>query len=121
MHNENQITENNTVNVPELKAVPFKAVSHSKHIQADGVYTKATYVRENVKFYSKKLPQSHMTILAHGEMLVVNGEEKIRFIAPAVYVIPAETRIMCFSMTDCVYYCIHVTDETDLEKLEEMY
>ena len=106
---------------PTIKHVPFAAVSEQKHIQSAGIYAKATYVRKNVKFYSKKLPTDHITILAGGEMIVFDGETKTHYTAPASYNIPANTRIMCFSLTDCVYYCIHATDETDLERLKELY
>lgn len=105
----------------QIKRVPFDAVSETKHILVPGVYAKATFVRKNVKFYSKKLPVEHITILAHGEMLVVNGERKTRYAAPATLILPADTRVMCFSLTDLVYYCIHATDETDVEELKKIY
>ena len=106
---------------PAMKRVPFAAVSEQKHIQSAGIYAKATYVKKNVKFYSKKLPTDHITILAGGEMVVFDGKTRTHYTAPASYNIPANTRIMCFSLTDCVYYCIHATDETDLERLKELY
>jgi hypothetical protein len=122
MQTDLQLTEQPAAILPAApKRLPFAAVSEHKHIQAAGMYVKATFVRKNVKFYSKKLPTDHITILAAGEMIVIDGDTQTRYSAPASYAIPADTRIMCYSVTDCVYYCVHATDVTDLAQLKELY
>lgn len=105
----------------EPKRVPFAAVSETKHILVPGVYAKATFVRQNVKFYTKKSPVDHMSILAHGEILVDDGVKKTHLRAPAQYTIPADTRVVCYSLVDSVFYCIHATNETDIDKLSQIY
>jgi len=105
----------------EVKRVPFAAVSKVKHIQADNVYVKSTYVPKNVKFYTKRTDNSHVAILAFGELVVDDNGIQSRLLAPANYVIPANTRVAIYTITDCVFYCVHATQETDLGVLDQIY
>lgn len=101
--------------------VPFASISKTKHVQAEGVYIKTTLVPKNVKFYNKRTPDSHVAILAHGSIIMDNGETKIQFQAPANYIIPANSRIAFYTVTDCVFYCVHATKETNLDELDRIY
>jgi hypothetical protein len=104
------------------RSVPFAAVSKVKHIQAPGVYIKATFVHKGVKFYTKSTPDSHISILAHGEILKFETEDqKTRYRAPRSYQVPANSRIAFYTLTDCVFYCVHATDETNIDTLDRIY
>ena len=116
-----EVEQTETQTEPRVKRVPFAAVSESKNIQAPGVYVKATFVRSNVKFYTKKCPVDHIAILAFGEMIVEEGETKKHLKAPMNYTIPADTKVVCYTLSDSVFYCIHATDETDVDKLSQLY
>lgn len=116
---ETQQTVEPTQPVP--RSVPFAAVSKTKHIQAEGVYIKSTLVPKNIKFYTKKTPDSHIAILAYGSILMDNGETQTQFQAPANYLIPANSRIAFYTLTDCVFYCVHATDETNIDVLDRTY
>lgn len=105
----------------EPQSVPFAAISKVKHIQADNVYIKSTYVPKNVKFYTKRTGDNHVAILAYGELVVEDGTDKSRLRAPANYVIPADRRLAIYTLTDCVFYCVHATPETDLTALDRKY
>ena len=118
---EHEVEQNQETQVEEPKRVPFAAVSRVKHIQADNVYVKSTFVPKNVKFYTKRTNDSHVAILAFGELVVEDGDQRSRLLAPANYVIPANSRIAIYTLTDCVFYCVHATPETDLEVLDKMY
>jgi hypothetical protein len=108
--------------VPVPRTVPFAAVAKVKHIQADGVYIKITFVPKDVKFYTKRTPDSHVAILAHGEILMIETEDnQTRYRAPANYVIPANSKIAFYTLTDCVFYCVHATDETNIDTLDRIY
>ena len=119
MQTDLQEIEQNTA--AQIKRVPFAAVSETKDIQAPGVYAKATFVRKNVKFYTKKSSVDHVAILAFGEMLLDDGTIKTHLRAPAHYIVPAETKVSCYALTECVFYCIHATEETDVDKLNQLY
>lgn len=119
----NELAELDQSNEPQVpKSVPFSAVSKVKHIQADGVYIKTTFVPKDVKFYTKRTPDEHVAILAHGEILMIETEDKqTRYRAPANYVIPASSRIAFYTLTDCVFYCVHATNETNINTLDRIY
>lgn len=111
--------------LPDVKSgptvVPFAAISKVKHIQASGVYIKSTFVPANVKFYSKRTPDDHVAILAHGELIMDDGSRKVCFSSPATYTIPANSRIAFYTRTECVFYCVHATEETNLDELDRIY
>ena len=99
----------------------MSAVARYRHVQAPGVYVKMTQVPKGLRIYSKQLPDDHVVVLAHGKLHVdVNGKATV-FTAPASYVIPANTRVQVVTMEESVWYCVHATDETDLEKLKALY
>lgn len=109
-------TEQHTENAPSLFDV-----AKIKHIVTDGVYIKTYFVPKGVKIYSKQFPTDHATILAYGSVLLDDGTTKTRFVAPAHYIFPANRRIPIVTLEDCVWYCIHPTDVTDVETLKELY
>lgn len=119
----NELAELDQADEPQgPRSVPFSAVSKVKHIQADGVYIKTTFVPKDIKFYTKRTPDDHVAILAHGEILMIESEDKqTRYRAPANYVIPANRRIAFYTLTDCVFYCVHATDETNIDVLDRIY
>ena len=121
MQTDLQETDLEPIAQDEPRRVPFAAVSKVKHIQADNVYVKSTFVPKNVKFYTKRTNDNHVAILAFGELVVEDGDKKSRLLAPANYVIPANSRVAIYTLTDCVFYCVHATQETDLEVLDQMY
>jgi hypothetical protein len=122
MHTDlQQIEHDNDTDKLVPTPVPFSSISKTKHIQAEGVYIKTTLVPKNVKFYTKQTPDSHVAILAYGTILMDDGSTKTQFHAPANYIIPANSRIAFYTVTDCVFYCVHATEETDLEQLDRIY
>lgn len=121
MQNESQITEETVVEEPKPRAVPLAAIAKVKHIQADGVYIKTYFVPRATKLYSKFFPTDHVTILAHGSILMDDGDTQTKYVAPAHYVFPANRRIGIVTLEDSVWYCVHPTQETDLAVLEKKY
>jgi hypothetical protein len=105
----------------EPRAVPLAAVAKIKNIQATGVYIKTYFVPRGTKLYSKFFPTDHVTILAYGSILMEDGETQTRYVAPAHYIFPANRRIGIITLEDSVWYCVHATEETDLETLEKKY
>jgi hypothetical protein len=59
-------------------------------------------------------------VLAAGEALVeVNGITKL-YKAPACINIAADAEHTITALEDVVWYCIHATDETDVEKIDKV-
>jgi len=118
----NELTELDQQEEPPVpRSVPLAAVATMKHIQADGVYIQAYLVPKGTRLYSKFFPTDHVTILAHGSILMDDGETKKRYVAPAHHIFPANRRIAIVTIEDSVWYCVHATDETDLTTLEKKY
>lgn len=121
MQTESQNSQDISTEVPQPRSVPLAALAKVRHIQADGVYVKAYFVPKATKLYSKFFPIDHVTILAHGSILMDDGENQTKYVAPAHHIFPANRRIAIITLEDSVWYCVHATDETDISVLEKKY
>ena len=92
-----------------------------KHILSDGVYIKTHIVPKGLQFYTKQFSDEHVSIWGMGSAIVDNGHEKIKLIAPMNIKIKAMTRYKVLVLEDSVFYCIHATNETDLQVLDKTY
>ena len=107
------------VEIPARATLADKA--QIKHIHSDGVYIKAYRVPAGLKIYSKRFPDDHVTILGQGSVVVENGDENIKFVAPAHFMFKAMTRYTVYTLEDSVWYCVHATTETDPATIAELY
>jgi len=107
------------VEIPARATLADKA--QIKHIHSDGVYIKAYRVPAGLKIYSKRFADDHVTILGQGSVVVENGDENIKFVAPAHFVFEAMTRYTVHTLEDSVWYCVHATTETDPATIAELY
>ena len=90
-----------------------------EHHFSDGVYAKE--MRIPAKHYVKKHVHdySHLSVLASGVVTVrMNGRSQ-RFKAPACITIPAGVEHVIEAVTDAVWFCIHATEETDPDKVDQ--
>jgi hypothetical protein len=92
-----------------------------KHILAGGVYIKTYFVPRGAKIWTKQFAEDHVSILGQGSVILEGPDGKVKFVAPAHCNIPANTRIGVIALEDSVWYCIHPTEETDLDLLNELY
>lgn len=91
----------------------------SHHFSA-GVYAKETRIPAGHVLVQHKHKFSHLSILASGSIeLMVDGERKIIH-APACLTIEADKHHGVKSLTDVVWYCIHATDCTDTDEIDEV-
>jgi len=124
MLNEQQIQEPAAVDTPPVERpqrLPLAEAAQIKHIHSDGMYIKAYRVPAGLKIYTKRFPDEHVSILGHGSVVVENGDQKIKFVAPAHFVFEAMTRYTVHTLEDSVWYCVHATTETDQAVLDELY
>jgi quercetin dioxygenase-like cupin family protein len=91
----------------------------TKHHFAPGVYLREFFLPQGMYFTSKLHKTHHFLIVASGKTLVVseNGRETIE--GPAVITTQPGTKRAVYGIEDTTFFTIHVTEETDLEKLEE--
>ena len=90
-----------------------------EHHFSDGVYAKEMripakhYVRKHVHDYS------HLSVLASGVVTVRMNGRSHRYKAPACIAISAGVEHVIEAVTDAVWYCIHATEETDPDKVDQ--
>jgi hypothetical protein len=114
---EPQPTDPLSENRPSLRDL-----ANTKHIFGPNVYIKAFFVPKGLTVITKAFREDHITILAHGSVVVEDpAGERIKYDAPAHTLFLENTRYRCTCVEDSVWYCIHPTDETDQGVLIKMY
>jgi mannose-6-phosphate isomerase-like protein (cupin superfamily) len=90
------------------------------HHFSSGVYAKEMRMPADYLLLHHKHTFSHLSILASGSIeLIVDGEKKVIH-APACLTIAAGKHHGVKSLTDVVWYCIHATDCTDENEVDEV-
>lgn len=90
------------------------------HHFAAGVYAKQMTLPRDA--YAEKHVHSydHMSILAKGHVFVyVDGVEE-EYVAPACICIKRGQKHKILAIEDSVWFCIHATDETDPDHVDEV-
>jgi len=92
----------------------------TKHNFSDGLYAKEMIMPAGYVAYSHSHAYSHLSILAKGRVIVKTDDYNREYVAPACINIEANTHHQIESLEDCVWFCIHATDETDIDKIDEV-
>ena len=90
------------------------------HHFSDGLYAKESRFSEGTAILKHTHEFSHLSILAKGKVAVMMGEEIEVIEAPACIEIKAGLTHGVKAITDCVWFCIHATDEKDPSKVDEI-
>ena len=91
-----------------------------QHVFAPGAYARTIFLPEGTVIVGKIHKHQHLNILSQGEVQVLTesgGVEHLR--GPLTMVSPAGTKRAVFAVTDVVWTTIHLTNETDLAKIED--
>ena len=91
-----------------------------KHHFSDGLYIKETTIPAGMMLMQHKHAYSHMSILAKGKVIVLKGDEQKIVEAPACLEICSGEHHAVKALTDCVWFCIHATDEKDPSKVDKV-
>jgi quercetin dioxygenase-like cupin family protein len=90
------------------------------HHFADQLYAKETIIKAGEHLLQHAHNFSHLSILAKGKVIVTTEEGQQVVEAPACLEIKAHVQHSVKALTDCVWYCIHATDEKDPSKVDEV-
>ena len=90
------------------------------HHFSDGMYAKEMRVEAGQAILKHTHEFSHLSILARGRVAVLIGDEIEVIEAPACLNIKAGVIHGVKAIEDCVWYCIHATDEKDVAKVDEV-
>ena len=91
-----------------------------EHHFATGLYAKQMAFSPDYNFKSHKHNFDHMSILAQGCVLIEVDGVTTRHSAPAVINMPKDTVHRVQALEPCVWYCIHATDLTDPDEIDEV-
>lgn len=101
-----------------MEAFDFDA--NLEHIFAPGCYLRTLRFPKGTYIVGKIHKHAHGNILSKGDVLVVTeGGGLERLTGPKTMVSPPGTKRALVALEDTVWTTVHLTDETDLEKIEE--
>ena len=90
------------------------------HHFSSGVYAKETRIPAGYVLVQHAHKHDHLSILASGSVeMVVDGVRSV-IEAPACLTIAAGKHHGVKSLTDVVWYCVHATDCTDEDNIDEV-
>jgi quercetin dioxygenase-like cupin family protein len=90
------------------------------HHFSDGLYAKQASFPAGMMILKHTHDFNHLSILAKGTVVVLKGEDADIVEAPACIEIKAGVVHGVKAITDCVWFCIHATDEKDPSKVDEV-
>jgi quercetin dioxygenase-like cupin family protein len=91
-----------------------------EHHFSDGLYAKEMRFNAGEAILKHTHTFSHLSILAKGKVAVMKGEQIEVIEAPACIEIKAGLTHGVKAITDCVWFCIHATDEKDPSKVDKI-
>jgi len=94
-----------------------EAISH--HF-SDGVYAKQMRLEKGHLAITHKHNYSHLSILATGHVEITLNGVKSRFKAPYCIEILAGVEHQIYALKDSTFFCIHKTEETDVNKVDKV-
>lgn len=84
-----------------------------------GVYSKETKIPAGVVLTQHIHPYDHISFFQSGKAIVRIGEEKLVLEAPMWINVKAGVEHSVEATTDVVWYCSHVSNETDINKIDQ--
>ena len=103
-----------------MREMPQVVCPLTHHFGA-GVYIREIFIPAGTIVVGHRHKGPGMNILMMGTLRVIDGSGMARTIqAPAVFVAPPGSKVL-FALEDSVFQNVHPTDETDLEKFEELF
>jgi hypothetical protein len=123
---EREIDRNHLLSLEhEIKKIDGAVIGDSelcplKHSFAPGVYVREIFIPKGTMLTGKIHRHSHPNFLMKGEVIVLTesgGREHLK--APLSMISQAGTKRAVYAIEDTVWITIHVTNETDLGKIEE--
>lgn len=94
-----------------------EAISH--HF-SDGLYAKQMILPKGHQAVSHVHKYSHLSILAQGDVYVKVDDIVTYYQAPCCIEIKAGVTHKIEALSHTVWYCVHATDEKDIDKVDEV-
>ena len=98
----------------------FKCDPQTVHHFSDGLYAKEMTLPKGYEACTHSHAFSHLSILAKGRVIVETDDKMQEFSAPSCIEIKAHVHHRIEALEDAKWFCIHATDETDIDKIDEV-
>ena len=92
-----------------------------RHYFSPGVYAREITIPAGTLLTGRIHKYEQLNILSSGEISVLTEEGMKRVKAPFTIVSPAGTKRIAYAHTECVWTTILGTDETDPDKIEQLF
>ena len=90
-----------------------------KHYFAPGMYAREMFIPKGAKIIGKVHRHSHLNTIAYGDITVATFAGVERHIGHKTLTSPAGVQRAVLANEDTLWTTYHLTNETDLEKIEE--
>jgi len=89
------------------------------HHFAPGAYARELFIPADTCIVGKIHKHAHVNVVSQGDISVLTEEGVRRIQAPLTFISLPGTKRVVYAHTDTVWTTVHVTEETDLDKIEE--
>ena len=90
------------------------------HRFSDGVYLREIFMPKGMIVVGKKHKTRHLNIVISGKARVWDGEKLVEITAPYTFESNAGVRKVLYIEENMLWQTVHVTEETDVLKLEDI-
>ena len=119
-----QVIESTTQKVeamlPELKAMP-QVDCQEKHYFGPSLYIKEVTMPAGSIIIGKPHKVAHMCVMVQGKMILVAEDGSKKEVKAPLTFVGTPGRKVAYILETTVFQNIYATDETDIEKLENMF
>lgn len=119
-----QVIESTTQKVeamlPELKAMP-QVDCQEKHYFGPSLYIKEVTMPAGSVIIGKPHKVAHMCVMLQGKMILVAEDGSKKEVKAPLTFVGTPGRKVAYILETTVFQNIYATDETDIEKLENMF
>jgi quercetin dioxygenase-like cupin family protein len=92
----------------------------TQHHFSDGIYAKEMHIPAGYIAGMHSHNYAHLSILASGTVVVRTDTTEKTLTAPDCMELKDGVHHSIEALTDCIWYCIHATDEKDASKIDEV-
>lgn len=92
---------------------------HVEHYFSDGCYARELHIPAGVCLVGATHKTNHHFVISKGECLIVCDEHRKELAAPYHGQTLAGDKRVIYAITDTIFTTFHVTNETDIDKIEE--
>jgi hypothetical protein len=90
-----------------------------EHFFSQGLYAKKMIIPAGTQIPTHQHVYDHLSILAQGTVRVTTGVVTQEYRAPAMIEIKKELVHTIRAIEDSVWFCVHATEETDIDKIDQ--